>query len=447
MMRFYTIGLSIAITAFLAANLILVFKDDSIIARNYYIDEHVRVAEGDYKREIEKEAVTVPATTLSLTLDRENLENMVVEEGDQVALGDAIAVLDTTDRDQQRAEWDAMVGAYQTEIRDLQAVLTTLRTAKSRSNSTTSSTGRATSSGNSQDEVVDVTVNLDVEVEITEEATYDSAIAATEQQIAEVERDLSVVQAQLSYTTEDLQFVSPIDGVIEDIEELENQIIVHVVPEEMTLVTFVEEKNWHEIESALPVQAYSTHLATIYSAQIGGKGTMPVTDNRWKEIHGQFETQPDLPLYEVQITPNDPLAGLPFGANVNVTITTDEATGAMRLPDDWTLVRDLEYAEIYSISQEGLIGRIPVNVAFDMPEIQSIVINDGLVNGQLVLNDKFRRNNAPAFLPHPMEMPSWESIRALGWRDYLAFLVQKPYVEAEVVDPQVEPEVDDTDNE
>ena len=63
--RFYITGLSIAITAFVAANAILVFKEDSIVARNYYIEEHVRVAQGNYKRELEKEAIAVPTTSFS----------------------------------------------------------------------------------------------------------------------------------------------------------------------------------------------------------------------------------------------------------------------------------------------------------------------------------------------------------------------------------------------
>lgn len=432
--RLYIIGLSIAITAFVAANAILVFKEDSIVARNYYIEDHVRVAEGDYKRELEKEAVAVPTTSFSLTVNREDLKDVLVEQGDTVTNGQPIATLDTTDTDQQRAEWDARSGAYETELRDLNAVLSTLRTAKSRSGSTSSTSGSSTGRGNANDEIVDVTVNANVDVEISEDATYDSAMAAIEEKIAEVERELVVVDAQLTSTSEAPEFVSPIDGVVEKVEEYETQVIVHVTPNEATLVTFVEEKNWHEIELTQPVQAYSTHLAKFYAAETAGKGTVPVTDNRWKEIHGQFEEQPDLPLYEVQITPAETLTDLPFGANVNVTITIDEATGAMRLRDDWTIVRDLEYAEIYSISQQGTIGRIPVTIAFDMPETQSIIVNDGLVNGQVVIDDTFRRNNAPAFLPHPFELPSWESVKALGWRDYLAFLLHQ-YKDAPVEEP------------
>lgn len=446
MRRFYTVGLAVAITAFLAANAILVFKEDSIIARNYYIDEHIRVAEGEFKLEIEKEAVTVPVTTLKVTLERDVLETVIVEPGAAVALGDTLAILDTSERDTLRAEWDAMVGAYQTEIRDLGAVLSSLRTAKSRSNSTTSSNGRATSSGNSQDDVVDVTVNLEVDVEITEDATYDSAIAEIEQKIAEVERELSIVQAQLSSTAENLEFVSPIDGFVEQIEEFETQLVFHIAPSEQTLVTFVEEKHWHEIEAAQPVQAYSTHLAKSYAAQVAGKGTMPVTDNRWKEIHGQFEQHPDLPLYEIQVTPAEPLEGLPFGANVNTIITIDQATRAMRLRDDWTITRNKEYAEIYSISTEGKIGRIPVTIAFDMPETQSVIVDDGLVNGQIVLDDTFRRNNARTFFPQPLELPSWATVKALGWKDYMAFLIQKPYVPNTEEDVEEEVDAENAEN-
>ncbi|WP_392454679.1 hypothetical protein ACF3OH_10975 [Chryseomicrobium aureum] len=446
MKSLYAIGLSLALSLFIATNAILVFKEDSTISRSYYIDTHKRVTEGEYSRHLEKEAVTIPSAGIELSIDRGDVESVVVKTGDTVTLGDTLVLLDTSERDAIRAEWDAKVGAYQLEQRDLQSILSSLRTAKSRSNATSSSTGSANTSGFSRDEVIDFTVNLDVNVEIPEDATYDQAIAQVETQIAKIERELSIVQAQLASTSENLEFVSPIDGFVEQIEEFETQLVFHIVPSEQTLVTFVEEKHWHEIEAAQPVQAYSTHLAKSYAAQVAGKGTMPVTDNRWKEIHGQFEQHPDLPLYEIQVTPAEPLEGLPFGANVNTIITIDQATGAMRLRDDWTITRNKEYAEIYSISAEGKIGRIPVTIAFDMPETQSVIVDDGLVNGQIVLDDTFRRNNARTFFPQPLELPSWATVKALGWKDYMAFLIQKPYVPNTEEDVEEEVDTENSEN-
>ena len=327
--------------------------------------------------------------------------------------------------------------------------MTSLNIAKTSSDSTATSSGRSTTSNSSGDNVIDVEVDLIVNVDLQDEAKYDAAISKIEQKMAEIQRELTIVQAQLTFNAETPQFVSPIDGVVEEVREFENDLVIDIIPEEQILVTFVDEKQWHEIEATQPVQAYSTHLAKSYAAQVAGKGTMPVTNNRWKEIHGQFEQHPDLPLYEIQVTPGEAMEGLPFGANVNAIITIDQATGAMRLKDDWTITRNKEYAEIYSISTEGKIGRIPVNIAFDVPETQSVIVSDGLVNGQFVLDDTFRRNNARTFFPQPLELPSWETVKALGWKDYLAFLIQKPYVQADDTDgvgPTEDVNSEDTEN-
>lgn len=423
MNRWFTIGLSTAMAAFIAANLILVFKEDSIISRSYYIEDHIRVAQGDYARELEKEAITVPVNSYFLSIDRAELLELTVNQGDEVTLGSAVANLDTSDEQEQRSEWTSMQTAYQSEANELRTIISTLQAGKQSAGATTSTSGGAVGVGNATDEIVDVTVDLQVDVEITEQGEYDSAIASAESKLAEVERQLAIVNAQLETASGELQFVSPVDGVVERIEEFDESVVVHILPNEQRLVTFVEEKDWHEIEPTQAVQAYSTHLEEIYAGEILSKGTLPVSDNRWKEIHGQFENQPNLPLYEVEIQPTETLTGLPMGANVNITLKVDQATDAMRLRDDWMLVRNKEYAEIYTLSERGTVARIPVNIAFDVPELQSVIVDEGLVNGQIVLDDEFRRNNSRTFFPLPFDLPSWNSIKAVDWKQYVYFLL------------------------
>ncbi|MFC4354156.1 hypothetical protein ACFO0S_03605 [Chryseomicrobium palamuruense] len=445
MNRFITIGISVAIAAFVAANMILVFKDDSPLARSYYIENHIRVAPGDYARELEKEAITVPVNTYFLSINRAELLELTVQQGDAVTLGAPVANLDTSDEQEQHAEWQAMQSAYQSEANELRSIISGLQSDKSRAGSSSSSSGNATGIGNAADEIVDVTVDVQVDVEITEEGAYDQAISQAEAKLAEVERELAIVSAQLQSPGGELQFVSPVDGVVDRIEEYDDTVVVHILPSEQRLITFVEEKHWHEIQPEQRVRAYSTHLAQIYTGEILSKGTLPVTNNRWKEIHGQFETHPDLPLYEVEIQSVEPLEGLPMGANVNVTMNLDEATNAMRIRDDWMLVRDKNYAEIYTLSERGTVGRIPVGIAFNVPELQSVIVDSGLVNGQIVLDDEFRRNNSRTFFPMPFDRPTWNSIKSVNWKEYIYFLL--PDSRAIQTEPEVRESVPEESNE
>lgn len=445
MNRLITIGISVAIAAFVGANLILVFKEDSPLARSYYIDDHIRVAPGDYARELEKEAITVPVNAYSLSIERENLLELTVQQGAEVTVGALIANLDTSDEQEQRAEWQAMQSAFQSEANELRSIISGLQSDKASAGSSSSDYGNANGTGNANDEIVDVTVDVQVDVEITEEGAYDQAIAQAEAKLAEVERELAIVSAQLQSPSGDLQFVSPFEGVVDRIEEFSDTIVVHILPLEQRLITFVEEKDWHDIQSEQTARAYSSHLAQTYTGSISGKGVLPVTENRWKEIHGQFETHPDLPLYEVQIEPVEELVGLPLGANVNVTINLDEAKNAMRIRDDWMLVRDKDYAEIYTLSERGTVGRIPVGIAFDVPVLQSVIVDSGLVNGQIVLDDEFRRNNSRTFFPMPFDRPTWNSIKSVNWKEYLYFLL--PDSRAIQDEPEIQDSVPEETNE
>nr|WP_084226106.1 hypothetical protein [Planococcus salinarum] len=58
MNKYFAIGLSIAITAFLAANAILLFSERSQVPKKLYISEYERTYTSSYSEKLPKEAIT-----------------------------------------------------------------------------------------------------------------------------------------------------------------------------------------------------------------------------------------------------------------------------------------------------------------------------------------------------------------------------------------------------
>ena len=150
---------------------------------------------------------------------------------------------------------------------------------------------------------------------------------------------------------------------------------------------------------------------------------MPANESKWLKAYEQFGEKTKEPLYEVQIQLEEQLETLPFSANINSVIITNEAENAIRVKADWLLNRSEETAEVYTLSDDGKIMRTPVTVPFDLK--QHAILSEGLQSESIVLNADPKTEEAPAFLPFPRDFPSWKSIKAIGWKDYVKYLTYK----------------------
>ena len=126
MNKMLTIGIAIVVSTFIATNAILLFSDKSEIARSYYVYEYDRVHESTYAKELEKESVVVPANETIVTIDVDAVSDMVVLEGDSVAEGTELAILNTQSVDKQRASWESEQQAYMEEQSQLYDIIENL---------------------------------------------------------------------------------------------------------------------------------------------------------------------------------------------------------------------------------------------------------------------------------------------------------------------------------
>lgn len=81
MNKWLTIGVSIVVSTFIGANAILIYSDKSQISRTFYVSEYDRVYENTYAKELEKESIVVPANEMSVTINVEAVNDIVVAEG------------------------------------------------------------------------------------------------------------------------------------------------------------------------------------------------------------------------------------------------------------------------------------------------------------------------------------------------------------------------------
>ena len=117
-------SLSIIVIALLiGVNAYFVFKDDSKVARSYFINEFQRATPSDRVETVEKDAIVAPTQTYTISADAKNLAAIDVTRGQEVHANDLLATYKTEEVDGELAKLEAERTAYETELSDLESAL------------------------------------------------------------------------------------------------------------------------------------------------------------------------------------------------------------------------------------------------------------------------------------------------------------------------------------
>lgn len=415
MNKMVTISIAIVVSTFIASNAILLFSNKSEIARSYYIHEYDRVHESTYAKELEKESVVVPANEVTVTIEVDAVDDIAVLEGDVVQEGTELALLNTQSADTQRANWETEQQAYMEEQSRLNNILENLESERYGAGS------NSTSNHSAGDGETDV--NVQVDVNVSPEGNFAQAIAETEQKIAEIDRKLQIISNQLNQESGATALLSPIEGNIAAIQERGGTYFITIYANEKSVITYAKEDEWHQINEGQRVNNYSAYRDGVVEGSVLVKAQVPANESKWRKAYEQFGEKTKEPVYEVQIEVDEQLETLPFAANINSVIITKEVENAIRVKADWLFNRSEETAEVYTLSDDGKIIRTQVNVPFDLK--QYAILSEGIQRESILLNADPKTDEAPAFLPFPRDLPSWNSIKAIGWKDYVKYLTYK----------------------
>lgn len=194
MNKWLTIGISIVVATFIGANAVLIYSDKSQISRTFYVSDYERANENTYATEIEKESIVIPANEMSVAIDVEAVNDVIVAEGDSVEEGSDLATLKTNSAEDQRMLWETEQQAYMQEQSELNEIISDLESDRYGADPSSSSNGQAT--GGTADEIVDV--NVQVDVNVSQDGNFAQGIAEAKQKLAEVDRKLQIVDAQLA---------------------------------------------------------------------------------------------------------------------------------------------------------------------------------------------------------------------------------------------------------
>ncbi|MGI2327706.1 efflux RND transporter periplasmic adaptor subunit [Planococcus sp. YIM B11945] len=432
MNKFFFIGLSIAITAFLAANALLLFGEKSLVAKEVYVSEYERTYANAYTEKMAKEAVAAPlATTEIFVQDTEAIDRWLVKEGDSVEAGTELASLNEAESEEQRTIWEAERDALQAEADEVLLSLSNLVLERPTSDVPFTESNTSTDSITTPDgDTVDLDINLDFGVEVPQDAPYAAAIAAGEQRLAAISSELAVVEAQLNQSPGNPALISPEAGIVSSINRDSEPMSIEIYSNDKVFVTYVIEDEWQDVTAQDRVFVHAEGVGQAVPGTVLSVSQIPAEDSKWLEAYNALDPVKQnnpIAIYEVQIATDAPLeANLPFGSTANASIVTNEAADAVALPEPWIFDRTETAGFVHTLQGNGRAATAPVTINFQVDG--KAVLAEGVTPGTIAVHEDTLQNfkSAPkVFMPFISEQPNIDLAKNTNWRKYVEYLLTR----------------------
>jgi HlyD family secretion protein len=251
MSKLGNITIAVVISSFLAFNFYLLFNKDSKISKSLYVSEFERLTAGDFTEKMPKEGLISPLEISTVYVGNEDeVDNWLVSEGDDVKIGDELALLNTERSNEEKELLNTKHQALLKQKSEIQSLITDLNTSKSK-------TGTGSSSNVDRNENVteveggakiELEFKVDFTVDVTQEGSYAQAHAGAEQQLAEIVKELTVVEAQLAQESSNTAIISPVSGVVSNVIRHGSKLAVDIYSTEKIVTTYAKNHEWKLIE-------------------------------------------------------------------------------------------------------------------------------------------------------------------------------------------------------
>jgi len=424
------IAIAVAMSAFLAVNFYLLFSDKSVITKSVYVERYERMTSSDHREELAKEGFVAPEETYTVYVGNDDtVDSWLVKEGDPVSVGDEIAILQTERAEGQRAVWEAEREALQQQTSSVRSMISVLESEREEAQSDSSSNvnRKDNVSENTTDKKVEVGLNVDVQVDVKQDGSFAQAIAAAEQDLAEIERQQTVVEAQLSQNPGRPALISPVDGIVSKVTRTGSTLSVDIFSSQKVIVTYAKNDEWQKIRNGDQVLIQGDSIENAVEGTVLSVSEAPAIDNEWLQAYKVLdETKVKNPLayYEVRILTDATDQSVPFGTNVNAIVIVNEALDVISVKEKWLhdLYKETAYAWI--IDNEGRAKQVAIATPFKWKT--RAVVSQGLNLGDVVVYEPALATYGYAptlFMSLPTELPSKKQWRAFGWKNYVKYIL------------------------
>ncbi|WP_036076131.1 HlyD family secretion protein [Lysinibacillus boronitolerans] len=397
----------------ISINAYFVFKDNSSVTRSYFIDEFQKAYVGTNTERLTKETIVAPAETYTITADATNLSAVNVKRGQEVMMNDVLATYKTDEVDEELTRLESERTAYETELQDLEDALDQIEDEYGDDSNPKSSINT--------DQINDK-LSVTLKLELAQQNSASTAVALLNRHIAETNRQIGLLEAQITQIQSRQGIVSPIDGVVSAIKEEAGALTFEIYSNEKAMYAYLSEKEWQKVQEGQTVDFKVKHVKGDLSGVVLEKQTIATDDQTvWANELAKTASLPQPTNYEVTLQQDAPLEDIPFSTTGKASIIVNEAFDSYKVDKSWLATAKKGNKKLYIINQDGKIQLIDVNVQFKTAK--SAIFMDYLDEGTPMLSNEKRNTEAYTFRTLPVEKIQWSHFKELTWKQYVKYIV------------------------
>lgn len=374
---------SLIVSLFIGWNFYLLYGKESVIPKIAYVSTYEVVKEDEYERHFKNDGLVVPEEIVTMYMSEEDaIDQWLVKEGDEVEAGDELVLLQTEQMEGMVETWTAERDALMKQRDTVSSTVNYLE--KERKNATYNTSDTNSTKAN-QDTNVELNVNMAIDVH--QDGAFAQAIAEAERELANIERQLTVLEHQINQSSIRPAIISPVDGIVAELRKHEIRPSLDVYSTETQVATYVTEKEWESIEAGDQSTVHFGKYEEKAEGSIALRSLIPALESRTFEAYQAFDKRAKknpLDFYEVRVALETAPPSVPFGKKVSVDVTTDYTPSAIGVPKDWYKREKKERGMIQRITTSGKAIPLEVESEF-VSDDKRVVLRDGLYDHDVII--------------------------------------------------------------
>ncbi len=381
--RLTVIITSLIVSLFIGWNFYLLYGKQSVIPKVAYVSTYEVVKEDEYERHFKNDGLVVPEEIVTMYMSEEDaIDQWLVKEGDEVEAGDELVLLQTERMEGMVETWTAERDALMKQRDTVSSTVSYLE--KERKNATYNTSDTNSTKAN-QDTNVELNVNMAIDVH--QDGAFAQAIAEAERELANIERQLTVLEHQINQSSIRPAIISPVDGIVAELRKHEIRPSLDVYSTETQVATYVTEEEWESIEAGDQSTVHFGKYEEKAEGSIALRSLIPALESRTFEAYQAFDKRAKknpLDFYEVRVALETAPPSVPFGKKVSVDVTTDYTPSAIAVPEKWYEREKKDRGMIQRITTSGKVVPLEVESEF-VSDDQRVVLRDGLYDHDVVI--------------------------------------------------------------
>lgn len=380
----------ILIGLFLVANLYLIFKKDSEIARSTYVNEWTEIREQNLILSKNKAGVVTPMDVEHVYFQEGSGDfgQFLVKEGEEVEEGTPLFEYSPDDIDSTVASFEEEITVLENERDAIEDTIEDLDDLEGKLSSEKDEEGNPTSTG----------MAGSIEAQIYEKELQLSKIDA---EIEKYENLISI--ADEGY--EHLAVESGIDGIVKKVShDLQNPVVT-ITSNEKQIEGILDEEEVAEIEKGMKVTITSDRLKEELKGKVSEVAVNPIME---PQVDQESEYR-----FTVQLDDDSEIL---TGAHVEMKIVVEEVEDALTAPVD-SLKNDF----IYVLKGEGRIEKREVETGISLNHVTEI-LGEAEAGEFIVKNPGRIKNNTVFYTPMDVGKMAKKDLKELGKKEIFRYL-------------------------